>query len=249
MIRFSQVFPGYLFLVLALNALSANTIDFEKDLAPVLEAKCLRCHNPNRLKGDLSLATLEDIQTVEDDLIIPGNHADSMLYWITTPENPGEKPEMPDEGDPLTEREANLLASWIDAGAPWPEGLILHEPSKADKSWWAYQPLSEPKLDSIDAYIVDALEDQDLAINLEADRRSLIRRATYDLTGLPPTSNEVEAFVKETDPLAYEKLIDRLLESPHYGERWGRHWLDVVRFAESNGYEKNVIINDLWPFR
>ena len=223
--------------------------DFAREVAPVLEAKCLGCHNPNLLKGDFSMATREDILAGGEDYLIPGDADESMLYWITQPFQPGERPEMPKEGDPLTEKEGEILARWIDAGAVWPEGMVLKEASKADRSWWAYQPIEEPGWDSIDAHVGAKLAEQGLAMNPEADRRSLIRRATYDLTGLPPSPEEVKAFANDPDPLAYEKLIDRLLASPHYGERWGRHWLDVVRFGESVGFEQNWIIDDLWPFR
>lgn len=236
-------------LTLAVASHASATVDFAAQVAPILEQKCVRCHNPNNLKGDLSLTTREDILVAGDDYLIPGNSEDSMLHWITVPYEEGEPPEMPEDGEPLTEDEAALLARWIDEGAQWPDGLVLKEASKADQSWWAYQPLLYPEFDSIDAFVESKLSENGLAMNPEADRRTLIRRATYDLTGLPPTPEEVEAFVASTDPKAYEKLIDRLLDSPHYGERWGRHWLDVVRFGESNGYERNFIINDLWPFR
>ena len=223
--------------------------DFAVEIAPILEAKCLNCHNPNLLKGDFSMATREDIVAGGADYLIPGDPEESMLYWITQTLEPGERPEMPKEGDPLTRNEGELLARWIDAGAVWPKGLVLIEASKADKSWWAYQPIEEPGRDSIDAYIEAELSEHGLSMNPEADRRSLIRRATYDLIGLPPSPEEVMAFANDPDPLAYEKLIERLLASPHYGERWGRHWLDVVRFGESVGFEQNWIIDDLWPFR
>ena len=231
------------------GGLSGQEIDFAAEVAPILEKKCLSCHNPNSMKGEFSMATLEDILTADEDYLKPGNSADSTLYWITLPLEEGEPPEMPKEGDPLTEHESELLAAWIDAGAEWSDGLILKEASKGDKSWWAYQPISEPKLESIDAYIAAELQKKGLSMNPPADRRNLIRRATYDLTGLPPSPKEVEAFVNDSDPQAYEKLIDRLLASEHYGERWGRHWLDVVRFAESGGYEHNFFVYDLWPFR
>jgi len=239
--------------LLAISCLTVGqgglAVDFETEVAPILEAKCLGCHNPNIMKGDFSMTTREAILSAGDDILIPGNAADSMLHWITVPFDEGEAPDMPEDGEPLTEPEMDALAAWIDAGAPWPEELVLKEASKADKSWWAYQPLSDPERDSIDAYVEVSLSDAGLAMNAEADRRTLIRRATYDLTGLPPTSEEVDAFVANDDPRAYERLIDRLLVSPHYGERWGRHWLDVVRFGESVGYEQNWIIEDLWPFR
>ena len=226
-----------------------EAVDFETQVAPVLSKKCLGCHNPNIEKGGLSLSSREKILSSKHELVVPGDAGASDLWLVATPENPGEKPYMPEEGEPLTDAEAELLAQWIDEGADWPEGLVLKEASKADTSWWAYQPLTKPKHDSIDAYIDESLAAEGLERNAAADRRVLIRRASYDLTGLPPTAEEVEAFIEDTDPKAYEKLIDRLLDSPHYGERWGRHWLDVIRFGESNGYERNFLIKDLWPFR
>ncbi len=121
--------------------------------------------------------------------------------------------------------------------------------SRSPEAWWSYQPLGAAGHGSIDTYIDGALAANGLAQNPPADRRTLIRRATYDLTGLPPSPEEVSTFSNDPDPHAYRKLIDRLLASPAYGERWGRHWLDVVRFGESIGYERNVIIDNAWPFR
>ena len=224
-------------------------LSFEQDIAPILEARCLGCHNPNLLKGDFSMATLEDIQAASEEYVIPGNAADSMLYWITLPLDDSEKPEMPEEGEALTEEETKKLAAWIDAGAEWPEGLVLKEASKADESWWAYQPLSKPKHQSIDTYIESRLRAEGLTLNPKADRRTLIRRVSLDLTGLPPTPEEVEAFVTNPDPLAYEKLVDRLLASPRYGERWAQHWLDVIRWAETVGFETNAARPKAWPYR
>ena len=201
---------------------SARAVDFLTEVAPILEAKCLGCHNPNIVKGELSMATRADILKAGQDILIPGNAEESVLHWITLPFYDDEPPEMPEEGDPLTEDEMQILADWINSGASWPEEVVLKEQSKSDKSWWAYQPLVSPRLDSIDTYIESKLSELELEFNPEADRRTLIRRATYDLIGLPPSMEEVDVFVRDPDPLAYEKLIDRLLDSPHYGERWGR---------------------------
>ncbi|MDB4663068.1 DUF1549 domain-containing protein, partial [Verrucomicrobiales bacterium] len=212
----------------------------------VLEKKCLGCHNANLTKGDVNL---DNAASVLKKHLVPGKALQSDIYLVATPEEPGEKPEMPDEGEPLTDAEAEMLRKWIDEGANWPDGLVLKEASKADKTWWAYQKLTKPKLDSIDAFIDEKLAEKGLMRNLKANRRDLLRRVTYDLTGLPPTIEEMSAFEKDTDPKAWEKVIDRLLASPRYGERWGRHWLDVVRFGESRGYERNVIIDNIWPFR
>jgi hypothetical protein len=225
-------------------------VDFNQDLRPLLERKCLSCHNPNLLKGKVTLHTREAMLTHKDPLLVPGKPEQSLLLNVVLAGPAGEAPDMPEEGEALTEQEVDVLRRWISAGAPWPEGVVLKEASKSDKNWWAYRPLRESTpSDSIDGFIRTRLAEQGLSMNAPANRRILIRRATYDLTGLPPTPEEVAAFEQDNDPTAYEKLVDRLLASPHYGERWGRHWLDVVRFGESNGYERNVIINDLWPFR
>lgn len=246
-------------LIVAIGSVQAETVDFVRDIQPFLEKKCLGCHNPNTAKGELDLSTREFVLDPETELVISGNALASDLYLVATPEEPGEKPYMPEEGEPLTESEAKLLKEWIDGGADWPEGIVLREASKADKSWWAYQELpdkesfsailSDPDTHPIDAFVEAKLKAEGLEMNPAADRRDLIRRATYDLTGLPPTPEEVDAFVSSEDPKAYDQLIERLLSSPHYGERWGRHWLDVVRFGESRGFERNLIINNLWPFR
>ncbi|MDF1752053.1 MAG: DUF1553 domain-containing protein [Verrucomicrobiales bacterium] len=225
------------------------SVDFEKEIKPFLEAKCLGCHNPNIKKGDLSFSSRTEVLESGHGLVTPGDAGASDLWLAATPDEPGGQPSMPKDGEPLTDSEAALLEKWIDEGAQWPEGLVLREASKTDKSWWAYRKLTPAKFDSVDRYIDEKLEEAGLERNPEANRRDLIRRATYDLTGLPPSPEEVDAFVASKDPDAYPKLIDRLLASPRYGERWGRHWLDVIRYGESNGFERNFIINELWPFR
>lgn len=199
---------------------SAQTVDFARQLQPILEAKCLSCHNPNNSKGDLSLAEAKDVLDAERSLIVPGRALESDLYMAVITEDPDERPAMPQKGDPLSDSEAKLLRQWIEQGAQWPDGLVLHEPSKADKSWWAYQPLQLGGHNSIDAYINQKLDTAELKTNPPADRRSLIRRATYDLTGLPPSRAEVDAFISDDAPGAYRRLVDRLLDSPRYGEHW-----------------------------
>ena len=240
----------FVFLILTFSThLAEAKIDFVNQVKPFLEKKCLACHNPNVTKGKVDFSSAESIFGSKKELVIPGDAYASEIWLASTSDDPNEPPYMPDEGEHLTKEEADLLARWIDEGAKWPEGLVLREASKADKSWWAYQPLAKPKHSKIDTFIDEKLTEANLRRNPPAKKRDLIRRATYDLTGLPPTPGQVEAFVTDQDPKAYEKLIDRLLASPRYGERWGRHWLDVVRFGESNGFERNFMINDLWPFR
>jgi cytochrome c553 len=156
---------------------------------------------------------------------------------------------MPPSGK-LSDREIAALEKWIELGVPWPEKVTLVAPSaiaKAAANHWAFKPVVRPEVQSvnntsktlnnpIDNYVIARLQKEGLKSNPVADRRVLIRRATFDLHGLPPTPEEVEAFVNDPDPGAYPKLIDRLLASPRYGERWGRHWLDLARYADNKGY-------------
>jgi hypothetical protein len=158
-----------------------------------------------------------------------------------------ERGEMPPGGGlPLEERAT--LKQWIDAGAPWTTTLSAPLRPKANSNWWSLQPISRQQ-GNIDSYIDAALERKGLKRSEPADKRTLIRRLTFDLTGLPPTPAEIDNYLKDNSPKAYEALIDRLLASPAYGERWGRHWLDVIRFGESHGYEQNHIRPNAWPFR
>jgi cytochrome c553 len=256
------IFLGLLCVQSVLPADEAR-MDFRTQIAPIFEHHCVRCHSPSNNKGDISLATIDDLKSNEH--VIAGDPDNSHLIELVTGVD-GESPAMPKGADALSKEQIAALRRWIQAGAEWPRDVIIRDSSRADSTWWSLQPLNETVLSTntaksanadsddrtiatIDNFIQAKLAEQNLSLNPPADRRTLIRRATYDLIGLPPTPEEVESFVSDPDPLAYRKLINRLLESPHYGERWGRHWMDVVRFGESNGYERNVVINSLWPFR
>lgn len=240
------------------TSVSVAAVDFEEQIAPIFERHCLGCHSSAKRAGDLALVTDSDLRQLE--YVVPGNAAASPLLEAIA-STPTDEPRMPKDAEPLSENAVSLIKRWINEGAKWPTGIVLRERSKADASWWSLQPLGHatpPTVDNvkdvwtenpIDCFVLAELNNQGLVPNPPADRRTLIRRASYDLTGLPPTPEQVQSFVADPDPRAYEQLIDRLLDSPHYGERWGRHWLDVVRFGESNGFERNFIINDLWPFR
>ena len=245
-------------LVATAQAPAAEAVDFKQHVAPLLETHCLGCHSKNIAKGDMSLASRD--QLFENGFVLPGDPEGSYLLELVAGVD-GKPAEMPQDSAPLPAEAVAVIRDWIASGADWPDDLTLEERSQADLSWWSLQPLADvdpPEATPtapgwgdhpIDRFLAATLAEQGLAPNPPADRRTLIRRVTYDLTGLPPSPEEVAAFVTDTDPAAYETLIDRLLDSPHYGERWGRHWLDVVRFGESNGYERNFLINDLWPFR
>jgi mono/diheme cytochrome c family protein len=250
-----------------------GTVDFERDIRPLLLARCAGCHGPERQKGGLRLDQRAEALRggVSGPVIIPGQSGASELWRRVTSREAVEQ--MPPTGERLTPREVALLRAWIDAGAIWPSGPVAAdtsatgatertEPRRAEKaSWWSLQPIGRPLPPSpaglpetwarspIDRFIYAGLAARGLTPSPRADRRTLIRRLSYDLTGLPPTASEVEAFVSDQDPQAWEKLVDRLLASPHYGEQWGRHWLDVARFGESKGFEQNHIIDNLWPYR
>ena len=246
------------------HSLQRSSVNFERDIRPLLHARCIECHGPEKQKGGLRLdnKTAAMKGGASGPAIVPGKSAESELIRRVSSADATER--MPSKGEPLSAREIALLRAWIDAGAEWPEieKLATGEAKRAEKAtWWSLQPVArvEPPAPTgipadwaaspIDRFIFAKLAERGLKPNPPADRRSLIRRLTYDLTGLPPSPEEVEAFIKDADLKAYEKLVDRLLASPRYGEQWGRHWLDVVRFGESKGYEQNHIINNLWPYR
>ena len=223
-------------------------------VAPVLQQRCLSCHNEDQRKGDFSLQT--SVSALAGGYIEAGDSGTSRLAEVITPVDG--KAEMPKDADPLPPEEVAVIRKWIDDGAIWPANTTLQQPSLTDFDWWSFKPITRPvvpRSDSwwvrtpIDAFILDKLNEQGLTHSGEADRRTLIRRLTYDLIGLPPTPEETVAFLSDLDSQAYEKLVNRLLASPHYGERWARHWLDVVKYADTCGYDKDKLRPNAWPYR
>ncbi|WP_246120177.1 DUF1553 domain-containing protein [Blastopirellula retiformator] len=241
------------FLLLAADATHAADF-FSQQVAPILEKKCLGCHSGDDPKGDFSLSTAES--AFADGYIEPGDAADSHLIELITPQNGAA--DMPKDADPLNAAERKTIAKWIEDGARWPDRFVLQEPEVADFDWWSYQPVVRPDIPNtggdwartpIDHFIAQAWKSRGLHASPEADRGALIRRVTYDLIGLPPTPEEITAFEQDDDPDAYEKLVDRLLASDHYGQRWARHWLDVVKYADTCGYDKDKLRPNAWPYR
>ncbi len=226
---------------------SQPVVDFTKQIQPILARRCYACHGPDQAEGGLRLTDRETALLETDSgefAIVPGDLDASLLIARITSDDEYER--MPPEGDRVTEDEVELLKRWIQQGVPWfkhwafePIGEAV-PPPVADPAWGAHP---------IDAFIFDSLSGAGLRPNPPADRRTLIRRAYFDLIGLPPSAEEVRAFAASEDPHAYEKLIDRLLLSPHYGERWGRHWLDLVRFAETNSFERDGAKPNVWKYR
>ena len=226
--------------------------------ASVFERRCVNCHNGAQKKGGLSLASGKDILAGGESgaVVQPGKPAESLLLDYIT----GDKPEMPKSGPPLTAEEIAAIKDWIAAGAMLPDGVVLQDKSGPDKEWWSLKPLVRPAVptirnpqfkihNAIDAFLVAKLAEKGLPQSPSSDRRTLIRRLHFDLLGLPPKPEDVAAFVADPDPRAYEALVERLLTSHHYGERWARHWLDVVHYGETHGYDKDQPRPNAWPYR
>ena len=239
---------------------AGRAVDFSRDIQPLFEAHCLKCHGPEKKKGGYRVDVKDVALTGGDDHapnIVPGKSAESPLIRFVAGLDPDMK--MPAKGDPLTAEQIGLLRAWIDQGAVWPEDP---KAAKADPlDWWSLKPVRRPAVPSnadksvrvvshpIDEFIRAKLAEKQLTLSPEADRRTLIRRLYFDLTGLPPTPEESEAFASDQDPQAYEKLVERLLVSPRYGERWARHWLDVVHYGDTHGYDKDKPRPNAWPYR
>jgi mono/diheme cytochrome c family protein len=231
-------------------------IDFAKDIQPIFAQNCYGCHGPKRqesqVRWDNKEIALQGGEHGPD--IIPGKSAESRLIHLVG----GLDPEliMPQKGTPLTPAQVGLLRGWIDQGAPWPQSASTKVANP--RNHWAFKPPTRPAVPSvknkkwprnpIDNFVLARLEAEKIGPSPEADRPTLIRRLSLDLTGLPPTISEIDHFVADRRPDAFEKLIERLLASRHYGERWGRHWLDAVRYADSNGYEKDLP-RSIYPYR
>ncbi|WP_417384710.1 PSD1 and planctomycete cytochrome C domain-containing protein [Gimesia sp.] len=254
----SRLFCLALFLTIAVPTTRAAP-DFKEQVAPILQQHCIHCHNDSTKDGGLSLETIQSALKGGDNgrILTPGVAEESLLLdYVAGPE-----PEMPKKGEPLNETEIGILRNWIKAGAVWPAEHRIQEAQLNDHDWWSFRPLSQPALPElpakeqkqvrtpVDAFLLARLRQAGLNYSPPADRRTLIRRIYFDLIGLPPTPEEIEQFVKDTDPRAYERLIDRLLASPRYGERWARHWLDVVHYADTHGYDKDKLRENAWPYR
>ena len=232
---------------------------FSSKVAPIFERSCLGCHSDSKRKGKLSMASRAALLKGgrKGPALVPGDPTASRLIALVM-EKDG-KAAMPKNRDPLSAAEVDVLRQWIKAGAPWPEGVALGEKSTADFNWWSFRPLKRPSVprlegakgirNPVDAFIRARLAGKGLKPAPEADRLTLIRRLSFDLTGLPPTPAETARFLADESPRAYEELVDRLLDSKHYGERWARHWLDVVKYADTCGYDKDKLRKNAWPYR
>jgi len=240
---------------------------FETKIRPLLAQQCFACHNDKNAKGKLRLDTAAGFFKGGETgpLVVPGHPDKGLLLEAVSYTKDHLK--MPPQVKLKPQQLADLTA-WVQMGAPWPNAVVPATPApKAggplftpqQKAFWAFQPVRDPALPAvknaawaispIDRFILAKLEAKGLKPAPKADRRTLIRRVTFDLTGLPPTPEEVRAFVSDTSPDAWAKVIDRLLASPAYGERWARHWLDVARYADSNGLDENTAFGNAWRYR
>ncbi len=241
----------FVFATWAVSA-SANTVsvpDFNRDIAPLIAKRCLECHNKRDLKGDINLTT-------EVGFTKGTENGRLALELVTKGEMP---PKVKGQQQKLPDAEIALLKRWVNAGVAWPSGRVLdpYESTtdvRGGRDWWSLQPVVRPAVPRlakhpVDAFIAAKLAKESMVSAVRADRRTLVRRAYFDLTGLPPTPEQVEQFIRDPAPDAWSRLIDRLLASPRHGEHWARYWLDLVRFAETDGYERDKLKPNIWRYR
>ncbi|MBL8820959.1 MAG: DUF1553 domain-containing protein [Planctomycetia bacterium] len=244
---------------LCCSAYTDDPIDFVRDVRPIFDKHCIHCHGAAKQRSgfrlDVKSEAIKGGNTFQP-AIIPGKADESPMIHLVTGKN--KDLVMPPKGERLTEKEIKALSAWINSGAKWPAGVDRLK-LENKRNHWSFQRLSTPEVprpaqeawprNGIDRFILARLEKEGLAPSATADRATWLRRVTFDLTGLPPTPDQVQAFVNDQRPDAYERVVDELLRSPRYGERWAQHWLDVVRYADTHGYEVNTERPNAWPYR
>ena len=236
----------------------AGPVRFLEDIEPLFAARCQACHGAQQQMNGLRLDQRAEALRggYAGPVILPGDSARSKLILMVAGAVAGKV--MPPTGEPLKDSEVGLLRAWIDQGADWPEAPPA-ESARPGADHWAFRPVqrSQPPAvtgeawirNSIDRFVLARLEDEGIEPSPPAPRSTLVRRLSFDLTGLPPTLAEVDAFLADARPEAYETLVDRLLESPHYAEQWARHWLDLARFADSDGFRGDNFRPHAWRYR
>ncbi len=247
-------------MLLGESSAQQRPVDFRRDIEPIFRANCYGCHGADMASGQLRLHLKGAAMRggISGAVILPGKSGDSRLLRRILGED-GET-RMPMGGDPLQPVQVELIRKWIDEGAKWPDEAQASEGAEEKElpKHWAFvkpvRPAAPPVKNKawghnpIDLFILDAIEKRGITPATKASKTALIRRLSLDLTGLPPTLKEIDEFLTDTSPDAYQKLVERLLASPHYGERWGRWWLDAARYADTNGYEKDLP-RSIWPYR
>ena len=268
-LRFSLIFVTPL---LALAGIAADAaaqpdaagIDFARDIQPIFEAHCYSCHGPDRARSGLRMDQMANIMRGGDSGepgIVPGDSEASYLIHSLTGAD-GAVEQMPMKDDPLSDEQIDLIRRWIDAGAPGAAELAQGEGSVEDflsTDHWALQPVVDPQApasasdpwcaSAVDGFILDKLNEAGLAPSPEADRRRLIRRVFFTLHGLSPTPEQLQQYLGDDRDDWYPRMVDDLLDSPRYGERWARHWLDIVRYADTDGFETNLPRPNAYHYR
>ncbi len=253
---------GPLFAQVTLTQSAEQTEFFEKKIRPIFATKCAGCHGGEKPRGGIDFTSA----AVRDEVLVKGDAAGSRLYQAV---GYAGAIKMPPQGK-LADREIDDLKAWIEMGAPWPKNVPQTPAAAVEKAppnarviegrkFWAFQPVKDyapPKVKNeawvkspIDRFILSKLEEKGIRPAAPASKLTLLRRVTYDLIGLPPTPQEIDGFLADNSKDAYAKVVDRLLASPQYGERWGRHWLDVARYADSTGMDEDHIYPHAWRYR
>ena len=267
--RPSVLFGVTLAAVLGLAATAGaqnEPINFTDHIRPIMERACWNCHGEAAQLSDLNLSSRDGALEggTKGPAIVPGRAEDSLLFRMVAGLD---QPSMPMSGDPLSDAELAAVRTWIDEGAHWDTGEITaaadalaalenDELPPGARDYWAFRhprqatvPASREFDHPVDRFLEASRKDAGLTAAPRADRLTLLRRAYLDLIGLPPTPEQVEEFLADTERGAWERLIDKLLDSPHYGERWGRHWLDVARYADTDGFEQDYVRLNMWRYR
>lgn len=239
------------FFLMALGGeVSAEALNFVRDVRPIFEANCYRCHGAEKQKSGLRL----DLRSgafeggeFHQPTFVPGDAGASHLIRFISGHDDDLR--MPPKGKGLTKDEITTLTTWVNEGAIWPEGVdLVKEIDRTDH--WSFKPLASFEEGvEIDSFVSERLSEIGLEMSPEVDRLSWLRRVSFDLTGLPPTLEEITDFLGDSDAQAHERVVERLLSSPRYGERWAQHWLDVVRYADTDGFEVNTPRANAWPYR
>jgi hypothetical protein len=249
--------PTWLATAVVQSAQPPATVDFASQIEPILRAQCHECHGEKKGRGKLRLH-VRDLALkggATGPLLVPGDSAKSYLVQRILGE--GDEDRMPLDEDPLTAEQTALIRAWIDQGAAWPVTAGTAEAQTVEEHWAYVAPKKAPLpavsdqawgRTPVDRFVLARLDAEQLMPSHETSREALLRRVSLDLTGLPPTIAELDAFLADRRPDAYERVVDRLLASPHFGERWARLWLDLARYADSNGHEKDRL-RSMWPYR
>lgn len=236
---------------------ATERLDFHQHIKPILAENCFSCHGPEKQRGNLRLDLKAEAFKGGDSggVMVAGNSAESLLVQVVRGTHPDIE-QMPLKRDPLSKEQIARLTAWIDQGADWPDAAASYRDARLDH--WAFKAPARPPVpevsnpnwprNAVDRFILKRLEQEGLSPSAEADKVTLLRRLSLDLIGLPPTIAEVDAYLADGSPDAYERQVERLLASPHYGERWGRHWLDAARYADSDGFEKDKP-RFIWAYR